>query len=194
MRRAILATAAVPVAALLAMIHSVANTNSPTHLGVEFFGWVLIVLCIIGRTWCSLYIGGRKNETLVRHGPYSVVRNPLYLFSTIGATGIGLASGSIIVGLAVGTIVAIVHNSVIKREERFLSGKLGEKYERYLADVPRWIPKFALWRDADVVTVRPTRVAITFLDAAWFAVAIPVFEVLDRLQDVGFVPVIALLP
>ncbi|WP_336072288.1 isoprenylcysteine carboxylmethyltransferase family protein [Nitratireductor rhodophyticola] len=185
---------AIPVAAVLALTHSVANTDSPTHLGVEVLGWTLIGFCIVGRTWCSLYIGGRKNETLVRHGPYSVVRNPLYLFSTIGATGIGLASGSIVVGLAVGTIVAIVHNAVIRREERFLSGKLGEKYERYLAGVPRWIPKIALWRDADLVTVRPTRVAITFLDAAWFAVAIPVFEVLDRLQDVGFIPVIALLP
>src|SRR5882762_3924792 len=53
---------------------------------IEWAGRLLIVVCILGRTWCSLYIGGRKTRRLVMAGPYSVSRNPLYVFSVIGAT------------------------------------------------------------------------------------------------------------
>ena len=56
---------------------------------IEKAGLALIVICILGRTWCTLYIGGRKKRELINKGPYSVVRNPLYFFTTIGAAGIG---------------------------------------------------------------------------------------------------------
>ena len=41
----------------------------------------MILICILGRTWATLYIGGQKQRELVTKGPYSVVRNPLYLFT-----------------------------------------------------------------------------------------------------------------
>ncbi|MCZ7642892.1 MAG: hypothetical protein M5U33_09470 [Pseudorhodoplanes sp.] len=44
------------------------------HEMVEWTGIVLIVACILGRTWASLYIGGRKIDQLVMVGPYSVTR------------------------------------------------------------------------------------------------------------------------
>ena len=48
---------------------------------IEMAGLVLILVCILGRTWCTLYIGGLKKRELVTAGPYSVVRNPLYVFT-----------------------------------------------------------------------------------------------------------------
>src|SRR5690606_41067661 len=44
-------------------------------------GLVLILACIAGRCWASLYVGGRKNQELVTAGPYAHMRNPLYFFS-----------------------------------------------------------------------------------------------------------------
>src|SRR4029453_14157849 len=67
------------------------GTNG-THEMIEWFGIFAILLCIFGRTWTSLYIGGRKNRALLTKGPYSVVRNPLYCFSILGAAGCGGAA------------------------------------------------------------------------------------------------------
>jgi protein-S-isoprenylcysteine O-methyltransferase Ste14 len=37
-------------------------------------GVVLVGIASIGRLWCTLYIAGRKAETLVTEGPYSICR------------------------------------------------------------------------------------------------------------------------
>ena len=50
---------------------------------LETGGVILILVCIVGRTWCTLYIGGNKKRELITAGPYSVVRNPLYVFTSI---------------------------------------------------------------------------------------------------------------
>ena len=49
-----------------------------------FFGWLFVGIGVMGRIWCSLYISGFKNAKLVTEGPYSLCRNPLYLFSYLG--------------------------------------------------------------------------------------------------------------
>lgn len=59
------------------------------HEALEYAGMALIGTAILGRTWSSLYIGGRKNAELMQDGPYSLMRNPLYTFSFIGAPGTG---------------------------------------------------------------------------------------------------------
>ena len=50
------------------------------------------------------------------------------------------------------------------------------------------------WRDDRSLTISPALVAGTFKDAALFALAIPVLEILESLQDWGIVPVLLLLP
>ncbi|MGE0726076.1 MAG: isoprenylcysteine carboxylmethyltransferase family protein [Alphaproteobacteria bacterium] len=193
-RKRMLALLAVPLVALVAVTRSWGEADGVAHHFVEAIGWFAIVACIIGRTWCTLYIGGRKKAELVRRGPYSIVRNPLYLFTLAGAVGIGLSTGSVLLGAGLGLVVFLVFDSVIRREERWLADQLGADYRAYLAEVPRWWPRLGRWRDDRSLTISPALVAGTFKDAALFALAIPALEILESLQDWGIVPVLLLLP
>src|ERR1041384_3442899 len=99
------------------MSFAVTNSSHPsgesTHEMIEWVGIVLIVVCILGRTWCTLYIGGRKIDQFVTEGPYSVSRNPLYFFSILGAAGAGAQLGSVTAGVVFGALAWIVFRVVV---------------------------------------------------------------------------------
>jgi len=169
-------------------------SGSFLHEAIEFFGLGLIVLCICGRMICTLYIGGRKIESLVTAGPYSVVRNPLYTLSIIGAVGVGAQLGSLVLAAVTGAVAALVLLLVILQEEQMLVGRFGRTYEDYLASVPRLIPDFSLWRDVDKVEVNPRLVRVTALDASIFLLSIPLAEAFEYLHDTGLLPTLISLP
>ena len=165
-----------------------------THELVEKVGLALIVVCILGRVWCSLYIGGRKVRDLIDNGPYSLVRNPLYVFSFIGAAGIGAQTGSIVVALACTVVCYIVFAILVRREEAALVKVHGDTYAAYLRSTPRFLPNPRLWWDRETLTVQPVRVMRTFADGLVFLLAIPVAEGLEYLQSIHVLPVLANLP
>lgn len=39
---------------------------------IEFSGFFLVFGAVLGRLWCTLYIGGRKDQKLCQSGPYSL--------------------------------------------------------------------------------------------------------------------------
>ncbi len=179
---------------VFAVTTSVAPSGSMTHEMVEWLGIVLIVVCIIGRTWSSLYIGGRKIEEFVQTGPYSVMRNPLYFFSCLGAVGVGMQVGSVVLGLLTGLLAYAVFYVVVQREEDLLGERYGAAYAAYLAKVPRFFPNPFLWQDEPTLTIRPPRVTRTFLDALVFLLAVPGAEFFEQLQEAGVIPVLLKLP
>jgi protein-S-isoprenylcysteine O-methyltransferase Ste14 len=168
--------------------------GGPAHEAVEWTGIFLIVVCVIGRTWSSIYIAGRKVQALVMDGPYSVSRNPLYVFSIIGAAGAGAQLGSIVLALAAGLVAWVVFYVVVRKEERALTAKFGVPYRQYLAAVPRFLPKWSLWRDVEKVEARPRMIVRTFLDASVFLLSIPRAEGFEYLHAIDALPVLATLP
>jgi protein-S-isoprenylcysteine O-methyltransferase Ste14 len=166
----------------------------PVHEAMRWIGAGLIFICISGRTWCSLYIGGRKTHELVMMGPYSVSRNPLYVFSVIGAVGIGAQFGAVSVAIFAGLCAWLVHVLVVWQEERLLLAEHGEVYARYLAEVPRFFPRFSRWKNVDALEVRPWTVARTYVDACLFLAAIPVAAAFDLLHNLGLLRVFFRLP
>ncbi len=165
-----------------------------THETIELIGFCLIVFCILGRTWCALYIGGLKNKSLIMVGPYSVSRNPLYFFSIIGAAGIGAQMGSVVITFAAAIVVWAVFHILTLSEERALSENFGESFREYLPRVPRFFPKLSLWRDVDSLTISPRIVRATFLDACIFLISIPLGDGFDYLHGIGAVPVFFQVP
>jgi protein-S-isoprenylcysteine O-methyltransferase Ste14 len=162
--------------------------------GLESAGLVLLVVCIAGRVWCSAYIGGRKNYELVTAGPFSVVRNPLYLFSLIGVTGIGLLTGMLTVTILFWVIFLSYHHATILREEVSLQAAYGESYRDYMRRVPRWLPNPRLWQEPTTIEVQPRFPYLTLRDVGWILLLYPLNEGFDWLQESGMVSILLHLP
>ncbi|PSJ53087.1 methyltransferase family protein [Kumtagia ephedrae] len=188
----------VVIALLLAfsfcMLLFVGAVGSPERRNdIEMVGVALIVIGIVGRLWCTLYIGDRKAAELVVHGPYSVSRNPLYFFSSIAAAGVGAQTGSITLSFLFFVASTMIFRIVILREERYLQDAFGAAYSAYTADVPRFWPWPARYRDVPALSVSTGCIYGTFRDGLIFFVAMPAFGLAEYLQATGAIPVLARL-
>lgn len=154
-----------------------------------WLGYLLVIAGVLGRAYCSAYIGGRKNDTVIKDGPFSVVRNPLYVFSFIAMCGVGLQSGMLTVLIILVTSFMLYYPFVVAKEEIFLHHKFGEAYETYARAVPRWFPDFRLWSEPEQIEVRPKFLRRTLMDAAIFFLPLPCFLFIAKLQAVGILPV-----
>lgn len=187
----------VAVAILIAVFVFVASRwpqGHPIHETLEWAGLGLIVVGIMGRTWCSLYIGGRKNTTVIAVGPYSITRNPLYVFSIIAAAGIGAQLGSLVLTVATALLTWVVFLVVAMQEEKHLAAEHGDAYRDYFKRVPRFLPRLSQWHNVDVLEVRPAAVVRTFFDACFFLAAIPIAEVFEAMQNAGLIPILFRVP
>lgn len=193
-RRYVLGALIVLLFSLLLFGQSLYPPETALHEGVEMVGILLIVLGIAGRLWSTLYIGGRKAAAVVTNGPYSITRNPLYVFSTVAAAGVGAQMGSVVATLGFAALCAAAFHVVILREEKFLSATFGAPYLDYMARVPRFWPKPSLYHEGETEGFQPKRLLTTLVDGLVFLVAMPVFELIDHAQTTGALPVLFRLP
>lgn len=189
-RRFVLAGLTAGIFLGLFFVSSALSTEDTLHEHIEAFGIGAILVAILGRTWCTLYIGGRKNAEIVKGGPYSVTRNPLYVFSTIGAAGIGAMTGSITVAIVFAVLCYAAFHAVILVEEAYLEENFGDSYRQYMREVPRFFPNPRLFRESEMLAVRPQLLYRTFIDGLFFLAAYPFFEAIEYLQESGAVPVL----
>jgi len=88
-------------------------------------------------------------ENLVVGGFYRHVRNPMYVAVTSVIFGQGVLFGSLRL-LEYGAAVWLAfHLFVLLYEEPVLRKRYGEEYERFLAAVPRWLPRVRPRRGTD---------------------------------------------
>lgn len=193
-RRLLLRMAALPLLPLILVTASTWRDGGIWHEGIEGFGLLLILICVLGRATCTLYIGGRKSAELVTIGPYSVSRNPLYFFSLLGTIGAGLMFGSMVVGVFFGCLYFLAFDRLIRKEERFLDLSFPLQFAAYCAVTPRWLPRWQLWKSVDEIVVRPKLVFNTLRDATLFMLMAPLFEAVEWLQQSGLLPVYLQLP
>ncbi len=161
---------------------------------LRWSGYLALIVGVMGRVWCAAYIGGRKGRVIVDVGPYSVTRNPLYVFSFVGLAGIGLVSGMLTVTAVLALAFAVYYRGVVAGEERFLADRHAEEFGEYVKRVPRWIPRPALYREADEPMGLPRNVLITIRESSAFFVVLPLFALIAWLQDAGVLPVLLRLP
>lgn len=157
-------------------------------------GSILLVLCAFGRLWASLFIAGYKNDRLVTEGPYSLVRNPLYLFSLLGVVGIGLACGSLLVCALLLLPFLAWYPVLVAEEEAVLAERFGEAWRTYAATTPRFLPALRRPTAPERYTVDLRSMQRALADAVWFPLAAIAIRLVAELHGRGFLPTHLLLP
>ena len=95
------------------------------------------------RIWAQMHLHYRLNEhkKLTMTGPYSRVRNPIYIANTTMLVGLAFTSELVWFAPVMLLWCAMVYRFVTRHEESHLIEKYGASYEQYLASVPRWRPR-----------------------------------------------------
>lgn len=103
---------------------------------------------------------GRVGGThLFIDGPFGYVRNPLYVGNMMMYVGVGVMANALAPYLALAALGFFLfqYSMIVTKEEEYLHTTFGDEYERYVQEVPRFIPRFtrysgehAFHRDADL--------------------------------------------
>lgn len=158
------------------------------RLALRWAGFVLLTVCSFGRLWSLQYLTGFKTKRVIDVGPFSVVRNPLYLFSLLGAVGFALVANHL--GFALGILLAYVfyYPFVVISEERDLEKWLGADYLEYRARVPRFLPRWSGYREPETFEIRARKFSRAYLDAIWFPLGFLLLSLLLQLKAAGWPP------
>lgn len=81
-----------------------------------------------------------RPDVLVTGGWFRFSRNPMYLGFVVALTGVAvLYQGSVPSFLLAASFAVIVDRWYVRFEERLMSERFGEAYERYRSETRRWI-------------------------------------------------------
>jgi protein-S-isoprenylcysteine O-methyltransferase Ste14 len=135
-----------PLACLLVLLPGRAIFGDPLQAAAIGFAIALLGQGVRVATIGLEYVirGGRNRrvyaENLVTEGLYRLSRNPMYVGNLLILLGLAVATNSwTCFGIAV-PLFLFIYGAIVAAEESFLRGKFGEAFERYCAEVPRWLP------------------------------------------------------
>jgi protein-S-isoprenylcysteine O-methyltransferase Ste14 len=127
-------------------------------LVVAGFGWFAhpsavsllagLPLAIAGlalRAWAAGHL--RKNQTLTTSGPYSWVRNPLYIGTLIAVAGCLIAAAQPLLAVVSLAAFLLIYTPVVEQEEQHLR-TLFTDYAAYALRVPQFLPRLPRERPA----------------------------------------------
>lgn len=109
-----------PILCMALVSHHIWREEGLVNLTLEVSAFTLVAIAAVGRIWVSAFMSGKKNQELVVDGPYSIVRNPLYLFSFLGFFGAGLAFEQLTFAVLFAVLFLATHLPAIFGEEQFL--------------------------------------------------------------------------
>ncbi len=112
-----------------------------------------LVLTLLGesiRFWGVAYAGSLTRVTgsvgapeVVIAGPFSYVRNPLYIGNILMYTGVGVMANALTPWLVLIALFyfAVQYSLIVSLEENFLEKEFGEEYIEFKKNVPRFFPR-----------------------------------------------------
>jgi protein-S-isoprenylcysteine O-methyltransferase Ste14 len=153
-----------------------------------------VVIAALGRIWTSVFIAGFKDATLVRSGPYSACRHPLYALSLVGMLGLGLAMRSLALTGVLFAVAVLTHARAIRAEEALLAAHHGDEAQDYRDKVPALLPRLSLYSVPETLEVRPRVLWKAFLDAGSPLPAYGLIQAAHAAQVAGVTPALLRLP
>lgn len=163
-------------------------TNPVVEELLFFIGTALTGFGAAGRAWATSFISGNKSARLVTTGPYSLCRNPLYLFSWMIGVGLGFCTETFTAPILVGIGLLLLYHFQIKREEEHLLQKFGTVYQSYLTAVPQFFPSFRSYSEPDDIRVSPRVMKKGFFGIAFLLLLIGAVELLEFSHQSGLMP------
>jgi protein-S-isoprenylcysteine O-methyltransferase Ste14 len=114
--------------------HSVLDIRDPATA----FGLSLVLLGVLIRSWAAGVL--HKTWELTTTGPYSIIRNPLYVGSFLIMTGYAaLIDDFENIYVILGPLAFLYYLQVLQ-EERNLSKKYEARWQEYARETPRFLP------------------------------------------------------
>lgn len=134
-----------PLAAAILLIPGSADAERilwPLGVGIVFAGEAL-------RLWAVQHIGvisrtrSDRLGPLISTGPFSLVRNPLYLGNIALWVGFAVSARLLYLAPLLILVVGLEYHAIVRWEEQLLAARFGDSYREYAARVPRWVPRLA---------------------------------------------------
>lgn len=112
------------------------------YVRVPIFIITFIAGAYIARTGLAVVFGKIREEPyVIRDGVFAVVRHPIYLSALLLYVSLFILTTSLI-SFALFILIFLFYHFISRHEEKLLVAKFGDEYEKYMADVPMWLPKF----------------------------------------------------
>ena len=132
-----------PIPIILLLLISAKPTPASALLG-----FVLILIGELWRIYSVSFIGTvsrtRNVETsgasLVKEGPYGLMRNPLYVGNFFICMGFAIYGAQLYLVVLTAALFAVQYYFIVAFEETLMRKKFANEFDDYCKSVPAWIP------------------------------------------------------
>jgi protein-S-isoprenylcysteine O-methyltransferase Ste14 len=141
-----------PIPFLLVMIWFA----QPTVLSLVI-GFAVVFTGELIRFWGVSIVGAETRTTgtvggtfLITNGPFSYVRNPLYVGNMMLYVGVGIMSMALFPWMLIVAIAwfYLQYYLIVTREEEYLAATFGGEFDAYRRNVRRFVPRLTPYRSA----------------------------------------------
>ena len=131
-----------PIPLIILLFYFADSTVRTAALGIT-----LVVAGELFRIYSVAFIGsisrtrkGNLGARLIKEGPFSFMRNPLYVGNFLITLGVSVFGGHLgVIALAV-VLFSVQYYYIVKYEEELLRKTFGEEFDEFCREVPPWLP------------------------------------------------------
>ena len=131
--------------------------SGKTNLSLYIAGLLVVLAGILFRIYSAGYLHGKHTVTEINadflccSGPYSYIRNPLYVGNFLIGTGICISFNEWYGYVIFFAYFVMIYSLIVPFEEQFLTEKFGDVYLEYRKQTTRFFPGYNSYKAKDTV-------------------------------------------